>query len=114
MMVPSGDSAASFCELFLDYFRFLFCAHVAHTYAPSFGARREYRGGLAPWQKRRATELLPEHLDGSLSLATLASEWGLSLHHFPQALRHSLSTPPHPHPHPPHRRKPQSPLAAPA
>src|SRR5260221_1022434 len=95
MMLPSVDSPQSFSELFLDYFRLLFCAHLAHTYAPSFGARREYRGGLAPWQQRRATELLAEHLDGSLSLATLASECGLSVSHFAKAFRQSFRTSPH-------------------
>jgi AraC family transcriptional regulator len=95
MMLPSVDSAQSFSELFLDYFRLLFCAHVAHTYAPSFCAGREYRGGLAPWQKRRATELLAEHLDGSLRLATLACECGLSVSHFAKAFRQSFRTSPH-------------------
>src|SRR6267142_545725 len=32
MMLPSLESPRSFSELFLDYFRLLFCAHVAHTY----------------------------------------------------------------------------------
>jgi len=95
MMLPSVDLPQSFSELFLDYFRLLFCAHVAHTYAPSFGARREYRGGLAPWQQRRATELLAEHLDGSVRLATLASECGLSVSHFAKAFRQSFRTSPH-------------------
>jgi AraC family transcriptional regulator len=95
MMLPSVDSPQSFSELFLDYFRLLFCAHVAHAYAPSFGARREYRGGLAPWQKRRTIELLAEHLDGSLRLATLAIECGLSVSHFAKAFRQSFRTSPH-------------------
>ena len=95
MMLPSVDSRQSFSELFLDHFRLLFCAHVAHTYAPSFGAQREYRVGLAPWQRRRATELLAEHLDGSLRLATLASECGLSVSHFAKAFRQSFRTSPH-------------------
>jgi AraC family transcriptional regulator len=95
MMLPSVDSPLPFSELFLDHFRLLFCAHVAHTYAPSFGARREYRGGLAPWQKRRATELLAEHLDGSVCLATLASECGLSVSHFARSFRQSFRTSPH-------------------
>src|SRR4029077_19928221 len=95
MMLPCVDSAQSFSLLFLDYFRLLFCAHVAHSYAPSFGVRREYRGGLAPWQKRRATELLAEHLDGSLRLATLACECGLSVSHFAKAFRQSFRTSPH-------------------
>jgi AraC family transcriptional regulator len=95
MMLPSLLSPQSFSELFLDYFRFLFCAHVAHTYAPSFCTRREYRGGLAPWQKRRAAELLAEHLDGSLRLATLAFECGLSVSHFAKSFRQSFRTSPH-------------------
>src|SRR5258706_13537061 len=65
MMLPSVDSPQSFSQLFLDYFRLLFCAHVAYTYAPSFGARREYRGGLAPWQKCRATYPPAQHPTGS-------------------------------------------------
>jgi AraC family transcriptional regulator len=95
MMLPSVDSPQSFSELFLDYFRLLFCAHLAHTYAPSFCTGREYRGGLAPWQQRRATELLAEHLDGSLRLATLAFECGLSVSHFAKSFRQSFRTSPH-------------------
>jgi len=94
MIVPSLESPQSFSALYLDYFRLLFCAHVAQTYAPSFGARREYRGGLAPWQKRRATELLATHLDGSLRLATLAHECGLSVSHFARSFRRSFGTSP--------------------
>jgi AraC family transcriptional regulator len=95
MMLPAVDSAQPFSELFLDYFRLLFCAHVAHTYAPSFRAPREHRGGLAPWQRCRATELLAEHLDGSIRLATLASECGLSVSHFAKSFRQSFRTSPH-------------------
>jgi transcriptional regulator GlxA family with amidase domain len=94
MIVRSLESPQSFCALFLDYFRLLFCAHVAHTYAPSFGARREHRGGLAPWQKRRATELFATHLDGSLRLATLAHECGLSVSYFYRSFRKSFGTSP--------------------
>ena len=94
MIVTSLESPQSFCALFLDHFRLLFCAHVAHTYAPSFGARPEYRGGLAPWQKRRATELLATHLDGSLRLATLAHECGLSVSYFYRSFRKSFGTSP--------------------
>jgi AraC-like DNA-binding protein len=95
MVIPSIQSPELFSELFLDYFRFLFCAHVAHTYSPSFRPRREYRGGLAPWQKRRATELLSEHLDGSVRLAALAFECGLSVSHFARSFRQSFGTSPH-------------------
>jgi len=39
MIVTSLESPQSFCALFLDHFRLLFCAHVLTPNAPSFGAR---------------------------------------------------------------------------
>jgi AraC family transcriptional regulator len=95
MIVPSVESPQGFSMLFLDYFRLLFCAHVAHTYARSFQAPTRHRGGLAPWQQRRATELLAGHLDGSVRLATLADECGLSVSHFARSFRQSFDTSPH-------------------
>ncbi len=95
MILPSMESPQSFSELFLDHFRLLFCSHVAHTYAPSFAATTPHRGGLAPWQQRRAVELLAEHLDGSLRLATLADECSLSVSHFTRSFRQSFGTSPH-------------------
>ena len=95
MILSSVESQPRSSELFLDSFRLLFCTHVAHTYAPSFRVATRYRGGLAPWQQRRAAELLAEHLDGSLRLATLAGECGLSVTHFARSFRHSFGTSPH-------------------
>jgi len=74
MMLPSLAAPHLYCELFLDYFRLLFCAHVTQRYAPSLGAIKTYRGGLAPWQQRRAAELLRGNLDGQIGLADLANE----------------------------------------
>src|SRR6202008_1453005 len=62
LVLPSLQDPHRFCELFLDYFRLLFCAHIARTYAPSFEVSKRFSGGLAPWQKRRVTELFREHL----------------------------------------------------
>jgi AraC family transcriptional regulator len=95
LIVPSLESPRTFSELFLDHFRLLFCAHVAQTYVPSFPGITRHRGGLAPWQQRRAAELLAEHLDGSLRLATLAHECGLSISHFTRSFRQSFGTSPH-------------------
>jgi hypothetical protein len=39
----------------------------------------ERRGGLAPWQERRAKEVVMAHIDGELSLDRLAAECGLSV-----------------------------------
>jgi len=54
-----------------------------------------HRGGLAPWQRRRAAELLASHLDGSIRLATLARECGLSVSHFARSFRQSFGTSAH-------------------
>lgn len=95
MVLPSLTAPQFCCELFLDYFRLLFCTHLTQRYAPSFGPVKRYRGGLAPWQKRRAAELLRENLDGQIGLADLACECGLSVSHFTRSFRRSFGTSAH-------------------
>jgi AraC family transcriptional regulator len=95
MLLPSLTTPQAFCELFLDYFRLLFCAHVTQLYAPSLGAIKTHCGGLAPWQKRRVVELLQENLDGQIALADLAQECGLSVSHFARSFRRSFGTSAH-------------------
>ena len=95
MVLPSLTAPQLFCELFLDYFRLLFCAHITQRYAPSFGAMKPYRGGLAPWQKRRAAEILRENLHGEIGLADLAHECGLSASHFARSFKTSFGTSTH-------------------
>jgi AraC-like DNA-binding protein len=53
------------------------------------------RGGLAPWQVRRACELLEADLGGKISLQQIAAEFGLSVSHFSRAFRVSAGLPPH-------------------
>ncbi len=95
VILPSLSAPRAFSQLFLDYFRLLFCAHVAQKYAPSVETTSRPRGGLAPWQKRRVIDLCRQHLDGSLGLPTLAGVCGLSVSHFARAFRQSFGTPPH-------------------
>jgi AraC-like DNA-binding protein len=95
MILPSLAAPEVFSELFLDYFRLLFCAHVTQRYASSREAMTTYRGGLAPWQKRRAAELLRENLDGQIGLANLAHECGLSVSHFTRSFKRSFGTSAH-------------------
>jgi AraC-like DNA-binding protein len=95
LILPSLSASQPFSPLFLDYFRLLFCAHVAQKYAPSFATLSRPRGGLAPWQRRRVMELFRAHLDGSLSLPMLAGQCGLSVSHFTRAFRQSFGTPPY-------------------
>jgi AraC family transcriptional regulator len=95
IVLPSFEPGRAFSELFLDYFRLLFFTHIAHAYAPSFKSGKGHRAGLAPWQRRRAAELVAGHLDGSMRLATLAGECGLSVSHFARSFRAAFGTSAH-------------------
>jgi AraC family transcriptional regulator len=53
------------------------------------------RGGLAPWQARRCTEYLQDHIDENVGLEQLAAIIGLSPFHFARAFRQSTGMPPH-------------------
>jgi len=90
MILPSLEGSARFSELFLDHYCLLLCTHVMKTYGALSDPKRAYRGGLAPWQKRRVMELLTEHLDGSVRLGSLAGECGLSVSHFARSFRRTF------------------------
>ena len=53
------------------------------------------RGGLAPWQLRRAEEILLSRLDGTVTLAELAEACNLSPGYFTRAFRQTTGRPPH-------------------
>jgi AraC family transcriptional regulator len=54
-----------------------------------------HRGGLAPWQVRRATEKIVASAGIDVPLAVLAAEVGLSPFHFARAFKVSTGLPPH-------------------
>jgi AraC family transcriptional regulator len=95
LILPVLSQPKQFCQLFLDHFVQMLCSHVVNTYSASRTVPRVYQGGLAPWQTRRATELLHEHLDGELRLSTLASACGLSVSHFARSFKISFGAPVH-------------------
>jgi AraC-like DNA-binding protein len=82
-------------QLFVDHISLAMASHVATTYGGLSPGRHVSKGGLAPWQKKRATELIESRLDGSLELEALASECGLSKRHFCRAFRQSTGQSPH-------------------
>lgn len=63
--------------------------HTARLPTPPF------RGGLAGWQLRRATEYIEAHHDRDIALADLAALCGLSDDHFARAFRRSVGMPPY-------------------
>lgn len=82
-------------SLFLDHVVLAMTAHVAHAYAGMQTNARILRGGLAPWQERRAKELMSASLNEELSLGRLAAACGLSSRHFARAFLVSTGMPPH-------------------
>ncbi|MEI9996746.1 MAG: AraC family transcriptional regulator [Rhizomicrobium sp.] len=77
-------------SLSLDQFSLILGAHVLKTYAGLRAWRAVARGGLAPWQQRRAAEMIGANLDGSIRLAQLAQACGLSVSHFARSFKKSF------------------------
>ena len=81
--------------LFLDHVASALCTHMAHVYGGMTWKAGAFQGGLAAWQKRRATEMMAANLKEAISLKELADECGLSVRHFTRAFRRSTGLPPH-------------------
>lgn len=90
--------ATSQCErsgLFVDHVAMALATHVAHTYGGMRSRQAAKTGQLAPWQVRRAQELLAANLNGDIGLEDLARECELSIRHFTRAFRGSTGMSPH-------------------
>jgi AraC-like DNA-binding protein len=81
-------------RLFFDHAWRAVTAHLVNNYGLSDSPQRE-RGGLAPWQERRAKEMLLADLSGNVTLPDLALACRLSCSHFSQAFRQTVGCPPH-------------------
>jgi len=76
--------------LALDQFSLILGAHLVQRYGVIQKAAQAAKGGLAPWQKRRACEILRENLHGRIRLFEIASECGLSVSHFARSFKISF------------------------
>ena len=94
-ILPCLNRPETFSQLFMDSFMMTVCSHLVGRYGQLREPTLQLKGGLAPWQMRRAVELLQEHLDGELKLETLAEECRLSVSHFARSFRRSFGTSPH-------------------
>jgi AraC-like DNA-binding protein len=94
-LLPATAKPQEAHPLFLDHVALALSAHMAHVYAglsPNTGLPQ---GGLAPWQERRAKELMSASLKEEVPLSRLATECSLSVRHFARAFRQSTGVPPH-------------------
>jgi AraC-like DNA-binding protein len=70
-------------------------AHLIGFHADPGLTAEPARGGLAPWQLRRAQDRLRTELGDTPSLPAIAAACGLSVSHFARAFRQSLGVSPH-------------------
>jgi AraC family transcriptional regulator len=82
-------------RLFVDHLTLAFVAHVTQAYGGMEPTTRLIKGGLAPWQERRAKEMLVADLTRATPLAEIAATCGLSSDHFARAFRRSTGLAPH-------------------
>jgi AraC-like DNA-binding protein len=89
-MAAEGDCSAMFCE----YIALAFFAHIVQAYA-GLPIEKFARGGLAPWQLRRACEFIDGNLDGDPSISEVADRCGLSGSYFSRAFKRETGLTPH-------------------
>ena len=86
-LLPAIEHPKQTNGLFVDYIALALYAHLVHSYSSARASQTVVRGGLAPWQYRRVTELMAANLDGDVSLTQLAAASRLSASYFTRAFR---------------------------
>jgi AraC family transcriptional regulator len=95
LMLPALRHPDQANPLFVEHVLVAVGVHIAQTYGGMRPMSRPARGGLAPWQERRATEILRANLKGGVALREVARECGLSVGYFSHAFRRTLGMAPH-------------------
>jgi AraC family transcriptional regulator len=94
-LLPALRTGEPESRVFVDHLALAFAAHLAKAYGGMQTLQRPLKGGLAPWQERRAKEMLLADLAGAPSLAAIAAACGVSGSYFARAFRRSTGLPPH-------------------
>lgn len=91
-MLPIFEGRRPANQFFVDHVLDGVCAYIAKNLSAE---RSPSRGGLAPWQERRAKEMMDAGSAGEISLADIAKACGLSVAHFSRAFRQSCGMSPY-------------------
>ncbi|HTZ59866.1 MAG TPA: AraC family transcriptional regulator [Acidobacteriaceae bacterium] len=94
-LLPVLEDPGPARELYVDHLVFAAHAYIARNYGGIRVVPSIVRGGLAPWQLHRATEMLKANLDGQISLSQVAQECKLSVSHFVRAFKQTAGQPPY-------------------
>jgi AraC family transcriptional regulator len=95
LLLPALSHPDQANPLFVDHVLLAVGVHIAQTYGGMRPVSRPIRGGLAPWQERRAREFLLANIKRAVALKEVARECGLSVGHFSHAFRRTLGVAPH-------------------
>jgi AraC family transcriptional regulator len=82
-------------SLLVDHIALSLQSHLYQTCSPTPAWSPRARGGLAPWQERRAKEAMAADLDKEITIARLAHDCALSTSQFARAFRQSTGCPPY-------------------
>jgi AraC family transcriptional regulator len=94
IVLPHIHANGSTSPLALDHLSLLLGAHLLDRYAGNKRLPAVPVGGLAPWQMRRAQEMLREHLQGNIRVRQVARECGFSTSHFARSFKVSFGVSP--------------------
>jgi AraC family transcriptional regulator len=94
-LLPAFEHPEQANRLFIEQVTLSVGIHAACTYGGMKAEQLVVRGGLAPWQEKRAMEILDANLAGEVSPTSLARECGLSASYFARAFRKSTGMAPH-------------------
>jgi AraC-like DNA-binding protein len=94
-LLPSLEHPHHASKIFLDHVLQALNCHLVCSYGGATVSSAQFRGGLSPWQMRRAGEFLEAHLDGNISLRQVAEACELSVSHFARAFKKTFRKPPH-------------------
>ena len=81
--------------LFLTSLTLALLTHIAVRYGGIEPLDQVCKGGLAPWQVRRAQERMIADLGLEIDISAVARDCGLSKSHFSRAFRNTVGEPPH-------------------
>jgi AraC family transcriptional regulator len=93
-VLPHIRANGSTSPLALDHLSLLLGAHLLDRYAGIKKLSAVPVGGLAPWQMRRAQEMLRGNLHGNIRVQQLARECELSASHFARSFKVSFGVSP--------------------
>ena len=82
-------------QLFTDNLMMAIGAHVLATYGDAARMTATSKGGLAPWQDKRAKELLLANIGRDASIDDIAQDCGLSSGRFSKAFKEGNGVSPH-------------------